>query len=130
VKDTNQIKVHPKIAIKLKPHQRDGIQFMWDSCYESVKQLQAGYKGSGCILAHCMGLGKTLQVYLNLDHPIASFILGLRRKLLKLYIWKHSEPKNTIWQLRRLSLESLFLPSVSFSKWLLRPVWFVKFSCF
>ncbi|KAL1501678.1 hypothetical protein ABEB36_006965 [Hypothenemus hampei] len=56
-----EIKVHPKITRKLKPHQRNGVQFMWDSCYESIEQLNSGYKGSGCILAHCMGLGKTLQ---------------------------------------------------------------------
>ncbi|XP_050296644.1 transcriptional regulator ATRX-like isoform X2 [Anthonomus grandis grandis] len=59
--DEITIKVHPQIVKRLKPHQRDGIQFMWDSCYESVSQLQKSYKGSGCILAHCMGLGKTLQ---------------------------------------------------------------------
>lgn len=34
---------------------------MWNACFESVTQIKKG-KGSGCILAHCMGLGKTLQV--------------------------------------------------------------------
>ncbi|XP_048518191.1 transcriptional regulator ATRX isoform X4 [Dendroctonus ponderosae] len=59
--DSVEVKVHPSITKKLKPHQRSGIQFMWDSCYESIKQLKMGYVSSGCILAHCMGLGKTLQ---------------------------------------------------------------------
>lgn len=36
---------------------------MYDSCYGSVDSLEK-FPGSGCILAHCMGLGKTLQVYL------------------------------------------------------------------
>jgi len=38
-----------------------GVKFMWDACFESLKQTEKT-KGSGCILAHCMGLGKTFQV--------------------------------------------------------------------
>ncbi|CAH1116535.1 unnamed protein product [Phaedon cochleariae] len=53
--------VNKKIAKKLKPHQANGIQFMWDACFESLKRATKT-SGSGCILAHCMGLGKTLQV--------------------------------------------------------------------
>ncbi|XP_007228485.3 transcriptional regulator ATRX isoform X2 [Astyanax mexicanus] len=55
------VQVHRNLVTKLKPHQVDGVQFMWDCCCESVRKVQKS-SGSGCILAHCMGLGKTLQV--------------------------------------------------------------------
>ncbi|KAL7979899.1 hypothetical protein Chor_004368, partial [Crotalus horridus] len=38
------------------------VQFMWDCCCESVRKTKKS-SGSGCILAHCMGLGKTLQEF-------------------------------------------------------------------
>jgi len=37
------------------------IKFMWSCCYESLVRMKTE-PGSGCILAHCMGLGKTLSV--------------------------------------------------------------------
>ncbi|XP_074504494.1 transcriptional regulator ATRX isoform X3 [Sebastes fasciatus] len=55
------VQVHRNLVTKLKPHQVDGVQFMWDCCCESVRKIEKS-SGSGCILAHCMGLGKTLQV--------------------------------------------------------------------
>uniref|UniRef100_A0A1B6I3A5 Transcriptional regulator ATRX n=1 Tax=Homalodisca liturata TaxID=320908 RepID=A0A1B6I3A5_9HEMI len=65
---TELISVDHDLVTKMKPHQAKGVKFMWDSCFESLSQLKTK-KGSGCILAHCMGLGKTFQV-ISLVHTI------------------------------------------------------------
>uniref|UniRef100_H2Y5N4 Transcriptional regulator ATRX n=1 Tax=Ciona savignyi TaxID=51511 RepID=H2Y5N4_CIOSA len=54
-------KVDRSIVGALKPHQVEGIKFLWRNVVENVNRANRG-KGDGCILAHCMGLGKTLQV--------------------------------------------------------------------
>ena len=53
--------IDENIAPKLKEHQIEGIQFMW-------RELTASGEdgGQGCILAHTMGLGKTLQTIATL----------------------------------------------------------------
>lgn len=63
--------VHRDILKHLKAHQVDGIKFMYDCCYGSVDTLDQ-HPGSGCILAHCMGLGKTLQL-ISLLHTVISY---------------------------------------------------------
>ena len=63
------IPVDRSIVRHLKPHQIEGVKFMWDSCFEKVELIQKGHTGSGCMLAHCMGLGKTLQV-ITLVHTL------------------------------------------------------------
>lgn len=51
----NDIFFHPSLAEVLKPHQVEGIRFMW-------QQLVQTGENRGALLAHTMGLGKTLQV--------------------------------------------------------------------
>ncbi|CAF1582131.1 unnamed protein product [Adineta ricciae] len=56
------IVVHPDLVKKMKQHQLDGTMFLWENVFESVAQIKKDNTGTGCILAHHMGLGKTFQL--------------------------------------------------------------------
>ena len=58
---TGSLSVSRKLVKQLKPHQRGGVSFLWDSVCESINMVRYS-QGSGALLAHCMGLGKTIQV--------------------------------------------------------------------
>ncbi|KAG7276793.1 hypothetical protein CRUP_014467 [Coryphaenoides rupestris] len=60
------IYLSPQLARTVKPHQIGGIRFLYENLMESVERFNAG-GGFGCILAHSMGLGKTLQVISFID---------------------------------------------------------------
>lgn len=70
-KKDEKVVVHREITKHLKAHQVEGIKFMYDCCYGSVDNLDK-FPGSGCILAHCMGLGKTLQL-ISLLHTVICY---------------------------------------------------------
>lgn len=53
--DEPVIYLDPKIGGKVKAHQIKGIRFMW-------RELMTDENKQGCLLAHTMGLGKTMQV--------------------------------------------------------------------
>ena len=54
--DQELILLNPKIGTRIQPHQLEGVQFMWRELVTDDNSLQ------GCLLAHTMGLGKTMQV--------------------------------------------------------------------
>ncbi|XP_046840398.1 helicase ARIP4-like isoform X3 [Xenia sp. Carnegie-2017] len=54
------------LSILVKPHQIGGIRFLYDNLVESLSRFQVS-PGFGCILAHSMGLGKTLQLVCFID---------------------------------------------------------------
>ncbi|KAI1359857.1 hypothetical protein F5Y08DRAFT_64500 [Xylaria arbuscula] len=56
-KDNDQgfIYINDDIAYRIKQHQIEGVRFMWD-------QIVVAKERQGCLLAHTMGLGKTMQV--------------------------------------------------------------------
>ncbi|KAK9673254.1 hypothetical protein RND81_12G156000 [Saponaria officinalis] len=81
-KGEEAVRIPPSISAKLKTHQVAGIRFMWENIIQSIRNVKAGDKGLGCILAHTMGLGKTLQVITFLYTAMRSVDLGLRTALI------------------------------------------------
>ena len=55
IKDEDLVTVNHKMLQKLKYHQIEGIKFMWNAVFKNDSK-------AGCVLAHCMGLGKSLQM--------------------------------------------------------------------
>ncbi|TGZ66706.1 hypothetical protein CRM22_005187 [Opisthorchis felineus] len=91
------IRVHSDILKHLKPHQVEAVRFLWDCVIESVERQQKSpneYSG-GAILAHCMGLGKSLSI-IAFIHTLFSHVDVLKLKscliicpVNTLLNWKH-----------------------------------------
>jgi len=58
--DEDSVFLASQLQGKIKAHQIGGIRFMYDNTIESLKRCRSS-AGFGCVLAHAMGLGKTLQ---------------------------------------------------------------------
>jgi SNF2 family DNA or RNA helicase len=54
--DQSLIYIHEDIGRRIKDHQIDGVRFIWNQIVRDPSVRQ------GCLLAHTMGLGKTMQV--------------------------------------------------------------------
>lgn len=55
------VTIHKELIKVLKKHQVEGIRFVWNTVFETVDKSNST-EGTGCILAHRMGVGKTLQI--------------------------------------------------------------------
>lgn len=54
--DQSIIYIHPETGLRIRDHQIAGVRFMWNQLLIPATVRQ------GCLLAHTMGLGKTMQV--------------------------------------------------------------------
>lgn len=96
--------VAPQIARIIKPHQIGGVRFLFDNIIESVERFSSS-TGFGCILAHSMGLGKTLQLVCFCDiflrHTNSKTILcimpinTLQNWLAEFNMWIPEDPEKT-----------------------------------
>lgn len=92
------VRLPQSISTKLKSHQVAGIRFMWENIIQSIRKVRLGDKGLGCILAHTMGLGKTLQVIAFLYAAMKCVDIGLRAAMIVtpvnvLHNWRHEFTK-------------------------------------
>lgn len=66
-----------------------GIKFMWNTCFESFEKAK-NTPGKGCILAHCMGLGKYIFSILNRSCQYNVFFFHFRLNFTNNCIGPHS----------------------------------------
>lgn len=94
----------PQISRIIKPHQIGGVRFLFDNIIESVERFSTS-TGFGCILAHSMGLGKTLQLVCFIDiflrHTNSKTILcimpinTLQNWLAEFNMWLPEDPESS-----------------------------------
>nr|CAD35753.1 X-linked nuclear protein [Dugesia japonica] len=87
--DNSIVEVDKLIVDNLKPHQMEAVQFLWDCVIRSVECLEKSQQVDseddknasavgGCVLAHCMGLGKTLSLIAFMHTMLTTSCLKLR----------------------------------------------------
>jgi transcriptional regulator ATRX len=86
-KEIRKVQVEPKLKEVLKPYQVEGVEFLWRNAFADFNHSEMGdqSKIGGCILAHYMGLGKSLTT-ITLIHTAltcqSTFSIGNKRPLL------------------------------------------------
>lgn len=88
--EDRDIFVAAHLTNRLQPHQLGGVRFMYDNIIESMKNFDRN-GGFGCILAHSMGLGKTIQVSSNISFFILSLGNYFHRHILPCYEIKEGD---------------------------------------
>lgn len=68
----HRISIDKGLLDKLKPHQLEGIEFMWDNSCENIDMFDKKKEGKGCILAQETGLGKQVFYFNNKTSAITS----------------------------------------------------------
>ena len=59
---TSAVRLDPFLLATLRPHQLEGVRFMYESVMGLRRSAHSGAPHFGCLLAHEPGTGKTLQV--------------------------------------------------------------------
>ena len=54
------VRLDKRFSSVMKPHQLAGARFLFENVVVSLPKFRSGSGGFGCVLAHSMGLGKTL----------------------------------------------------------------------
>eukprot|EP00960_Hanusia_phi_P041191 754881-Hanusia_phi.AAC.2 len=86
---------------ELQAHQRVGVRFMWDTTMR---------EGKGCILAHCMGLGKTMQVICVIYAALMSKVAVANNKKPILILAPVNTLRNWEAEFKKWILSSVNLP--------------------
>lgn len=76
------IQVDPDLAKHLQQHQREGVQFLWQNCFYDFNHRETGDESriGGCILAHYMGLGKSLTTLTALHTVLTAPAMTEKRR--------------------------------------------------